>query len=298
VVHSPRPAHMNETPSSRVRLRVLTPDDIPFAAALNAQIGWNQTQKDWRGYLEFAPGGCFLAEVEGVPVGTATTLSYEGSVGWIGMVLVDGNHRRLGIGTTLLQHCIRYLTQQGISSIKLDATPMGRKVYLPLGFRDEYDVSRYEGLAPAVSPVDVAVEPLTHDLLSAVAAFDRSAFGSKRVDVLRSLSVRDQGYSLVVKEGGQIFGYLIAREGREAVQVGPCVAKDAVTARALLWTLLSKVVGRRVFLDVPAPNGAAVEAVTQLGFKVQRGFSRMYLGNNPRPGQPEMIFATSGAEKG
>lgn len=289
---------MNETQSSRVRLRGLTSDDTPFAAALNAQIGWNQTQKDWHGYLEFAPGGCFLAEVDGKPVGTATTLCYEEAVGWIGMVLVDGNHRRLGIGTTLLQHCIRYLTQRGISSIKLDATPMGRKVYIPLGFQDEYDVSRYEGLASVVAPVDIAVEPLIEGLLPAVAAFDRSAFGVERGNVLRSLSARNRGYSLVVRRGDEVLGYLIAREGREAVQVGPCVAKDAATARALLWTLLSKVVGKRVFLDVPAPNSAAVEAVTQLGFKVQRGFSRMFLGNNSKPGRPEMIFATSGAEKG
>lgn len=30
----------------------------------------------------------------------------------------------------------------------------------------------------------------------------------------------------------------------------------------------------------------------------QRGFVRMYLGDNHRPGRPEFIYGTSGAEKG
>jgi hypothetical protein len=47
-----------------------------------------------------------------------------------------------------------------------------------------------------------------------------------------------------------------------------------------------------------APTPAATALVGRLGLGVQRGFTRMYLGENAFPGQPEWWYSTSGAEKG
>ena len=96
--------------------------------------GWNQTERDWRGYLSYDPEGCFVAEVRGQPAGTATTIRYGDRFGWIGMVLVHPDHRRLGLGTRLLKQAIARLQECGVRCTKLDATPMGRTVYVPLGF--------------------------------------------------------------------------------------------------------------------------------------------------------------------
>ena len=55
-----------------LHLRVLRPEDLPFADSLSAIAGWNQTLDDWRRFLEMEPEGCVLAEWNDSPVGTAT----------------------------------------------------------------------------------------------------------------------------------------------------------------------------------------------------------------------------------
>lgn len=280
-----------------VVLRRLTAADLPFAASLNAHIGWNQTQRDWQGYLEFEPQGCFLAEIAGRPVGTATTVRFEETVAWIGMVLVHPDYRRWGIGTTLLKRALSYLREAGIGSIKLDATPLGRKVYVPLGFQDEYGVTRYDGRAPE-GLSSGGVQPIRPEDWPALAALDRSAFGVERRRVLRSLASRQPELCLTAWSGGEMTGYLMAREGREALQLGSCVARDFGVARDLVHALLARVAGRRIFLDVPDLNQEMTAELRRLGFGVQRGFTRMFLGANDHPGDPSQIFATAGAEKG
>ncbi|MDF2959371.1 MAG: putative acetyltransferase, partial [Paenibacillus sp.] len=128
-------------------IRQLTEDDIPFAMELKNIAGWNQVEADWQGYLELEPEGCFLAEVNGRKAGTATAIRYGTKAGWIGMVLVHPDLRRYGIGKALLNRTIDYLKGLGVECIKLDATPMGKTVYVPLGFTDEYELERYQGVA-------------------------------------------------------------------------------------------------------------------------------------------------------
>ena len=92
-----------------LRLRLMTPADLPFADSLRALAGWNQTIEDWQRLLANEPNGCFLAEWSGAPVGTATTTVYAPNLAWIGMVLVHPTYRRRGIGRTLVERCIDHL---------------------------------------------------------------------------------------------------------------------------------------------------------------------------------------------
>src|SRR4026209_418202 len=133
--------------NTSIRLRVLTREDLPFADAVRALAGWNQTIADWERFLAAEPGGCFLAEWDGVPAGTATTIVYGPAVAWIGMVLVHPDHRRRGIGRALLERCIEHLRERGVRCIKLDATPAGKQVYDGLGFKDEWTLTRSEHAA-------------------------------------------------------------------------------------------------------------------------------------------------------
>lgn len=261
--------------------------------------GWNQTPKDWAGYLEYAPEGCYVAEVRGRPAGTATSIQYGERFGWIGMVLVHPDLRRFGIGTKLLRHAIEQLQRRGVACVKLDATPMGRAVYVPLGFKDEYEVSRYEGSAPAeVEATSAAVQFMTERDLPDVARFDAPIFGAERGAVLRSMSQRNPEFCFVLRGADGIRGYLIARSGLNAVQLGPWLARDLAGADELLRAFLRRVPGRRVFVDVPHPNAAGIALVERIGFTVQRGYSRMHLGENRYPGRPAEVFGTSSPEKG
>lgn len=286
-------------PVAAVSFRPFVAEDIPFAQELKSNAGWNQTAADWLGYLAFEPDGCFVAEVDGKPAGTVSTIRYGDDVGWIGMVLVHPEYRRRGIGTSLLGRAVEYLRSRGTRSIKLDATPMGLKVYVPLGFREEYEVRRYEAIAPVCPPPpEGKIAALQRADLPAVVAFDRALFGADRDRVLVDLSQRDPACCFVARNGSAIAGYLIARKGHHALQVGPWVAADPATAENLLMAFLSRVGGERVFVDVPKVNAFVETLMVRYRFEVQRAFTRMYLGENARGGEPAKIYGTGGAEKG
>jgi ribosomal protein S18 acetylase RimI-like enzyme len=291
----PLPASSNPA----ITLRPLRSGDIGFANELRSIAGWNQTETDWRGYLQFEPEGCFVAEVGGRAAGTATTIHYENKFGWIGMVLVHPEHRRLGLGSQLLRRAIVYLQERGVRCVKLDATPMGKKVYVPLGFVEEYELARYEGSAPAVAATAFeGVADFASCEFPAIVQLDTAAFGANRAPVLHSLSARNPDLCFAIRRNGSVAGYVIAREGTNAVQVGPWVARDAMTAGQLLAAFFSRVGGRRVFIDVVDPNPASVEIVKGHGFTVQRTLTRMFLGENAHPGDTGLIFGISSPEKG
>jgi len=139
----------------------MTAADLDLADSLRALAGWNQTRNDWRRLLTHEPRGCFIAEWDGSPAGTATTICYGTDLAWIGMVLVDPEYRRRGIGTSLLRHCLDYLAGRGIRCIKLDATPQGRPVYERLGFQSEWPLTRWEHPGVAQNFAQPSNEPPT-----------------------------------------------------------------------------------------------------------------------------------------
>jgi len=287
-----------------IEWRSLRSSDVPGACNLSLIAGWNQTETDWLGYLAFDPEGCLAVLVDGELAGTATSIRYGERVGWIGMVLVHPGHRRLGLGTELLTRTIRYLRGKGTRSIKLDATPVGKKVYLPLGFRDEFGVTRFEGRGPEM-PGELAArslrggaEPMDRGDMPSIAELDAQAFGVRRDGVLVALSGRCPELCFVVRDAGGISGYLIAREGREAIQVGPIVALYPAVAERLFDALFRATRGQRLFLDLPEPNRAGGEILARRGFRVQRSFTRMILGENSPPDRVDNVYGTSGAEKG
>jgi ribosomal protein S18 acetylase RimI-like enzyme len=282
-----------------VTLRLMQPSDIPFAHSLRQIAGWNQTEHDWRAYLSYDPEGCFVAEVRGQPAGTATTIHYGDRFGWIGMVLVHPDYRRLGLGTQLLKRAISRLQHCGVRSIKLDATPMGRKVYVPLGFVDEYELSRFEGIPPARQrAASSSVEPFSSVNFDAAVQLDAEGFGAERAAVLRSLSGRNPDLCFAIRDGSALAGFLLARHGAGAVQVGPWGARNPAAAERLFLAFFERVVGRRVFVDVIEPNGPANALIRKHGFTVQRTLTRMFLGENAHPGEPQLVFGISSPEKG
>jgi GNAT superfamily N-acetyltransferase len=284
---------------SGITFRRLTAADIPAANELRRLAGWNQSTRDWAGYLEFEPEGCLAAEENGKVVGTATTITYGKRFGWIGMVLVDPAQRRGGIGTALLNRSIDYLRSTGVEGIKLDATPMGRTVYVPLGFQDEYELARYQGVAAAWSGTESrGIAPLTERDLPEVIGFDAEIFGAERATVIRSLAARNPELCFVSRSAAGIDGYIIAREGSNAIQVGPWLARDTGVAEGLLRPVFRAVAGKTAFIDVPATNPPGQALMKQINFSVQRGYMRMFLGTNRYPGRSSHVFSTSGAEKG
>ncbi|MFP3903614.1 MAG: GNAT family N-acetyltransferase [Armatimonadota bacterium] len=283
-------------PETNVQLRHMTHKDIPFGMRLKEIAGWNQTPADWKRLIDLEPEGAFVAEIDRTPVGTATSISYEDTFGWVAMVLVDPDFRRRGVGTTLLHTCIDYLEQR-VAAVKLDATPMGKKLYDTIGFVDEYQLERWRGKGlNAEMPGGVAA--VDNDLLEAVLTFDAPVFGADRSRVIQRLVGETDNTAFCVPDADGIVGYGVIRPGANAHQLGPLVASDPGTAERLFTALLSTVPGEAVICDVLLPNASVLALIRNMGFEKQRYFIRMYRGENISPGRPELIHAASGPEKG
>ena len=277
--------------SDRTTIRPLTPDDIPFGMALKDRAGWNQLPADWQRMIDCEPQGCFLAEWDGEPAGTAVGITYGARFGWVGMVLVRQDRRRRGIGTALLHRAIAYVEGR-CAAVKLDATVEGKKLYDTLGFGDEYMSYRLGGRGRAAT-VDT-VREIGPDGWAAE-ALDAEAFGADRGRIVRAL-MRD-GRSFAVT-GREDRGYAVIFPGKLAWHLGPVVAAEPVIAEALISAALATVPDEPVFLDLVEPNRDAAALAEQFGFVRRREWIRMVRGPNDWPGRPEWVYGVSGPAKG
>ncbi len=267
--------------------------DVPLGLRLCRQAGWNQIESDWRRFLSMQPNGCFVAELDNEPVATTVTCLF-GPVAWIAMVLVDVTARRKGVATSLLKHALEFLDNEGVESVRLDATAAGRPVYEELGFRPEYRLTRYEGTAPAKGQLSTVIP--TASLLPQITAFDQRMTGTRREKMLVRLFEESPGEMRVLCPGDRLEGFVTARRGANATQIGPCVATHDA-GPLLLSDALARWSGRRVFIDVPQDNSGAMTTVETSGLTAQRHFTRMCRGKRITD-DPQAIWASSGPEKG
>ena len=272
-------------------LRPLIEGDIQAGCRLSAEAGWNQSADDWRHMIAHGLGWAVVESGRRVVV-TAMILPYGDELAWICMVLVTADRQRNGIATALLGHCIAEGSARGWT-LGLDATEAGRQVYLPLGFKDIYPITRLAAQAPAApaSASGPAVRAMTADDLSALAAFDERAFGAERALLLAHLLRRAPALAWIAEAGGDIAGYCLGREGRVAEQIGPVVAQDAEAAMALLSAALASVAGRAVFIDLGARHKALANWLAAAGFAPQRSYMRMLAGRHRVVDTPQKLVA-------
>ena len=199
------------------------------------------------------------------------------------MVLVDEAVRGRGVGTALMRHALAFLDGRGVRSVRLDATPLGRPIYEKLGFVAEYELARYAGLLPTASGA-LGVESISE--LLPIFRLDAEVTRTDRNSLLSRMYGENNGAFRVVRRDGEMIAYLASRPGANAMQIGPCAAKEKAAGRLLLTDACARLGGQRVFIDVPLPNRAAVAAVEEMGLTVQRCLLRMGRGEPVRENLP------------
>jgi GNAT superfamily N-acetyltransferase len=271
----------------------LSEQDLENAQGLVAEAGWNQNANDWRIFLEL--GRAFaVKDAGGRLAATAATLPYPSGFGWISMVLVSGAFRRQGIATRLLERCIDALREAGMVPV-LDATPAGREVYRPLGFRDGWAITRWRRHGGSVP--GKAARLLQQKDWPAVLALDAQAFGCDRAPLLGRLRDRSAHFSCVIERSSRLRGFLLGREGRVATQLGPIVAEDEGTAADLAAFACARISGP-LLLDALDRHGALARWLEAQGFARERPYTRMALGRDALFGDPRRLAAIAGPELG
>lgn len=291
--------------------------------ALSAAAKWNQTEEDWRTMLALSHGLAWGLRVKGHAAGgsvlaaSTLVLPYQGGganqppFAWISMVLVLPAWRGRGFAGDLLRCALDELAARQLRPV-LDATPAGRPVYVQQGFADGWGFTRWRREAVAGVPVEPpraggpmpGIRPRGAADWPAIEALDLPAFGANRLPLLRTLARRLPQAAWVAEKGGELRGYLLGRDGRTALQLGPLVADDDRTALALLQAALPGVAataaasGRDVIVDLRDPCRGIAAWLLGKGFGPERPFTRMVHGGGEPPGDAARQVLMAGPELG
>ncbi len=128
-----------------VTIRVASHSDAADVARLTGQLGYDLTERDAADRLTrilARDDQCFfVAEIGGRAVGWVHVLLVEyveaEAFALIGGLVVDGAHRRTGVGRTLMQRAENWAKERGCSMVRLSSTitrTAAHRFYESLGY--------------------------------------------------------------------------------------------------------------------------------------------------------------------
>lgn len=278
--------------------RTMTRTDLDFIDEMILAVGWaSQSRPVFEAFMENDPQGCFIAELEGRPIGTAIGTPY-GACGFIGEVIVRAELRNQGIGRQLVEHVIAYLRGRGAEGVCLDGAEKAIPLYERLGFQRICPSLRFTGtLQFKPHPL---VRPMTAADLSAVFAFDRQAWGADRSFFLRKRFEQHPDLAFIQEREGVASAYVFGRRHGNAVTVGPWLASESVSDPLGLLEMLAGQTGDSVLnIGVLECNSRAVKCLEQAGFEKRDDVPwRMVLGRDTGLGRSPVCFAIGSPAKG
>jgi predicted N-acetyltransferase YhbS len=162
------------------------------------------------------------------------------------MVLVAERHARQGVGRRLMRHV---LSLMGTTPLTLHATPYGRPLYEELGFKVTGRAEMVLGhFTPGGPRSPVATRAATAEDLAAILRLDEEVFGTDRTPVVTRLpAFADHVH--VAEDSGRVIGYAAAWPNMDTHVVGPLIARDTDTAKALIASLAART-GRPLRTDI------------------------------------------------
>jgi len=286
---------------SDLSIRPIRENDIEFVYTLCKNESWNYSRKRIERVHHYEPEGCFVAVVNRKRVGHVFSISY-GKVGWIGLLIVDKEHRRMGIGTLLMRRAIDYLQNLGVETVKLEAVPEIAGLYRKLGFIDEFDSLRFKKVNEKDNQsTNPNIKPLRGNQITETAEFDSRYFGANRIRVLRQLFEDNPELCFISRKNSQIVGYIMCYEMETGYRIGPwiCNPHDPQTAKGLILKCIQAIeTNTKLYIGVPAVNNTSVKLLQDLDFELYCKSVRMYLGKKPANEHVKFIFSIGGPENG
>ncbi|MCI3274689.1 GNAT family N-acetyltransferase [Streptomyces cylindrosporus] len=229
------------TPSlTALPVRRLTLRDLTACADLSEDRGWPREEHKW-GFLLTAGKGYGIDDPDGGLVCACVVTEYgpqdRPDLAAIGMVLVAERHARQGIGRHLMRHIV---SAMGPTPLTLHATPNGRPLYEELGFKVTGRAEMLRGHFTSGGPeTEVVTRAATAEDLAAIVRLDEEVFGADRTHIVTRLPAFADRLC-VAEENGRLIGYAGAWPNMETHVVGPLIARDTETAKALIASLAAQ----------------------------------------------------------
>lgn len=238
-----------------VVLRPMTADDLPRAQALSADLRWPHRPVDWE--QGFAHSEGIVAERDGEVVGTAQRWLWGDRHATVGLVIVSPTCQGRRIGHRLMSALLDGLDGR---TVLLHATAEGRGLYERLGFVRVGEIRQHQGVAqpaPLIAlPAGWRLRPAGLNEAQALHKLDADARGMPRPALIDDLVTLSDACVVLDHEGTQQGFAILRRFGRGHV-IGPVVAPDAESAKALIAHLAGMNAGRFTRIDIDFDSGLA-----------------------------------------
>ncbi|MDF0600958.1 GNAT family N-acetyltransferase [Psychromarinibacter sp. C21-152] len=223
-----------------------TPEHIPGALELSRAVGWPHRAEDWALTLRVSEG---VVALDGDRVVGTAMRSDFGAVAALNMIIVAEDRRGCGLGQALMR---RVMEPAEGREQRLVATTDGLPLYEKLGFAATGRVLQHQGTARAAAP-EMPVRSGGRGDLAAFAKADLDASGTSRAALLSAILETGE---MLLAEGG----FAMLRPFGRGHVVGPVVARDAATARALIAEAATRRAGAFLRVDLPEATGLSDHA--------------------------------------
>ncbi|MFD5110801.1 MULTISPECIES: GNAT family N-acetyltransferase [unclassified Streptomyces] len=275
------------TPFSALPIRPLTRGDLMSCADLAEDRDWAREEHKW-GLLLTAGTGYGIDDPAGKGLAAVCVLtSYGPDLAAVGMMLVAGRHARQGLGRRLMAHVLH---EAGDMPLALYATRNGRPLYQQLGFTDAGAAETVRGhFRPPESAPRVMTRAAAADDLAALVRLDTEVFGVDRTHILARLPAFADRLR-VAEAGSRIVGYAAAWPTRTTDVIGPLIARDTETAKALISSL-AKDSDRPVRLNIDVRHEELLTWLKEHGLEQDILTTVMAYGTPDLPGDWTRRFA-------
>lgn len=272
-----------------ITVRTMTEKDLELAVAWAAGEGWNPGLSDAACFHAADPEGFFMAFQGDRPVGSISAVAYDDAFGFMGFYIVRPELRGHGIGMALWQAAMAHMGERNIGG---DGVVAMLDKYKQSGFAIAHRNIRFQGKGiAAVASDDVVV--ISRIPFSELLDYDRARFPASRPEFLARWIDQPEGGGRALLRDGRMAGYGVIRACHQGYKIAPLFADDPEGAEALFTALAGLAPGAPIYLDVPEPNGAALELAARHGMTPVFETARIYTGGAPELPLQEIYGITS-----
>ncbi|WP_343550262.1 GNAT family N-acetyltransferase [Ralstonia sp.] len=238
-----------------VVLRPMTADDLAQTHALSEEQRWPHRPADWAQSFAHAEG--IVAERDGQIIATAQRWHWAPPHATIGLVIVTPACQGRRIGHRLMSALLDGLDNH---TVLLHATAEGRGLYERLGFVRTGEMRQHQGIAqptPLIAlPAGWRLRPAGLNEAADLRRLDAHARGMPR-DALIDDLLASADACVVLDDDGEARGFAMLRRFGRGHAIGPVVAPDAESAKALIAHLAGINAGHFTRIDIDFDSGLA-----------------------------------------
>ncbi|TXD59843.1 GNAT family N-acetyltransferase [Ralstonia sp. TCR112] len=238
-----------------VVLRPMTADDLAQTHALSEEQRWPHRPADWAQSFAHAEG--IVAERDGQIIATAQRWRWGPRHATIGLVIVTPACQGRRIGHRLMSALLDGLDNH---TVLLHATAEGRGLYERLGFVRTGEIRQHQGIAqptPLIAlPTGWRLRPAGLNEAADLRRLDAQARGMPR-DALIDDLLASADACVVLDDDGEARGFAMLRRFGRGHVIGPVVAPDPESAKALIAHLAGINAGHFTRIDIDFDSGLA-----------------------------------------